>query len=183
MANDPDQQGPALPRRRGRPLPDTAIARGALGLGIRGVLGVLLGVILISAPADEMLPFALLAAALMLLEGVFVVALTVLRIAHSEERRGLLSWGGWLALGGLAVVCYGALLIRAMTIEPVVFTASLGALTILFGIALLVLAVRLRPHRNAPPGRTMLAGPMNYVIVPGMKQRISTRSEVSTARK
>ena len=160
MANDPDQQGPALPQGGGHPLPDTAIARGALGLAIRGVLGVLLGVILISAPAAEMLPFAMLAAALMLLEGVFVVALIVLRIVHAQERGGLLSWGGWLALGGLAVVCHGALLIRAMTIAPVVFTASLGTFTILFGIAFLVLAVRLRPRRGAPPGRTMLAGPM-----------------------
>jgi hypothetical protein len=160
MANDPHQQGPALPQGGGHPTTDTAIARGALGLAVRGLLGALLGVILISAPADEMLPFAMLASAVMLLEGVFVVALIVLRIVHSPERRGVLSWGGWLALGGLAVVFYGALLIGAMSIEPVVFTASLGAFTILFSVALLVLAVRLRPRRNAPPGRTMLAGPM-----------------------
>ena len=160
MASDPDQQGPALPQGGGRPTVDTTTAYGALGLAIRGLIGMLLGVVLMSAPAEEMLPFAMLASAVMLLEGVFVVALIVLRIAHARERRSLPSWGGWLVLSGLVVVCYGALLIRAMSIEPVVFTSSLGAFTILFGIALLVLAVRLRPRRNAPPGRTMLAGPM-----------------------
>lgn len=208
MANDPDQHGPALPQGGGRPTTDRASARGALGLAIRGLLGVLLGVILISVPAEELLPFAMLAAALMLLEGVFVVALTVLRILHAQERRAVLSWRDpvvleagavillvptfrvvpivaawtlvaalllpivmlatarrdgiaaelrWLVLASFAVVCYGALLIRAMTIAPVAFTASLGAFTILFGIALLVLAFRLRPRRNAASGRTMLA--------------------------
>jgi uncharacterized membrane protein HdeD (DUF308 family) len=211
MANDPDQRGPALPQGEGRPATETTSARGALGLAIRGLLGILLGVILISTPADEMLPFAMLAAALMLLEAVFVVALTVLRILHSHERRAVLSWRDpvvleagavillvptfpvvpivaawtlvaglllpmvmlattrqegtaaelrWLVLASFAVVCYGALLIRAMSIAPVAFTASLGVFTILFGIALLVLAFRLRPRRNAPPGTTMLAGPM-----------------------
>jgi hypothetical protein len=51
-------------------------------------------------------------------------------------------------------------LIRSTTIAPVVFTSSLGAFTILFGVALLGLAFRLRPRRNAPPGTTTLAGPM-----------------------
>ena len=160
MASDPDQQGSALPQGGGRPAVDTTTAYGALGLAIRGLVGMLLGVVLISAPAEEMLPFAMLASAVMLLEGVFVVALIVLRIAHARERRSLPSWGGWLALSGLVVICYGALLIRAMTIEPVVFTSSLGAFTILFGIALLVLAFRLRPRRSAPSGTTILAGPM-----------------------
>jgi uncharacterized membrane protein HdeD (DUF308 family) len=174
------------------------MARGAVGLAIRGLLGALLGIILISAPAEEILPFAMLAAALMLLEGLFVVALIVLRVVHSQERRTVLSWRDpvflevgavillapafhfvplvaawalaagllmpmvmlasarrrgltaelrWLVLASFAVVCYGALLIRAMTTEPVDFTASLGALTILFGIALLALAFRLRPRR------------------------------------
>ena len=160
MASDPDQQGPALPQGGGRRTVDTATAYGALGLAIRGLVGMLLGVVLISAPAEEMLPFAMLASAVMLLEGVFVVALIVLRIAHARERRSLSSWGRWLALSGLVVVCYGALLIRAMTVAPVVFTTTLGAFTILFGIALLVLAFRLRPRRSAPPATRMLAGPM-----------------------
>ena len=210
MANDPDQRGPALPQGESRPATETAIARGVLGLAIRGLLGVLLGAILISTPADEMLPFAMLAAALMLLEAAFVVALTVLRILHSHERRAVLSWRDpvvleagavillvptfpvvpivaawtlvaglllpmvmlatawrdgiaaelrWLVLASFAVVCYGALLIRAMSIAPVVFTASLGAFTILFGIALLVLAFRLRPRRKAASEPTMPIGP------------------------
>jgi uncharacterized membrane protein HdeD (DUF308 family) len=161
MANDPDpRQAPIVPPGGGRPTSEAAVARGSRGLAIRGLLGILLGIVLVSTPAVPMLPFAMLASAFMLLEGVFVVALIVLRIAHASERRGPLSWGGGLVLGGLVVVCYGALLIRSTTIAPVVFTSSLGAFTILFGVALLGLAFRLRPRRNAPPGTTMLAGPM-----------------------
>jgi uncharacterized membrane protein HdeD (DUF308 family) len=161
MANDPDPpQAPIVPPGGGRPTAEAAMARGSRGLAVRGLLGILLGIVLVSTPAVPMLPFAMLASAFMLLEGVFVVALIVLRIAHASERRGPLSWGGGLVLGGLVVVCYGALLIRSTTIAPVVFTSSLGAFTILFGVALLGLAFRLRPRRNAPPGTTMLAGPM-----------------------
>ena len=161
MANDPDpRQAPIVPPGGGHPTAEAAMARGSRGLAIRGLLGIVLGIVLVSTPAVPMLPFAMLASAFMLLEGVFVVALIVLRIAHASERRGLLSWGGWLVLGSLVAVCYGALLIRSTTIAPVVFTSSLGAFTILFGVALLGLAFRLRPRHNAPPGTTMLAGPM-----------------------
>jgi uncharacterized membrane protein HdeD (DUF308 family) len=157
MANDPDPlRRPIVPPGGDRSTAEAMKVRASLGLAIRGLLGMLLGLALISTPAVPTLPFAMLAAAFMLLEGVFVITLIVLRIVHARERRRLRSWGGWLALGGLVVASYGALLIRAMTVEPVVFTSSLGAFTILFGVALLGLAFRLRPHRHAPP---MLAGP------------------------
>jgi uncharacterized membrane protein HdeD (DUF308 family) len=157
MANDPDPlRDPIVPPGGDRSTAEAMKARASLGLAIRGLLGMLLGLALISTPAEPMLPFAMLAAAWMLLEGVFVIALIVLRIAHARERRGLRSWGGGLVFGGLVVASYGALLIRAMTVEPVVSTSSLGALTILFGAGLLGLAFRLRPRRHAPP---MLAGP------------------------
>jgi hypothetical protein len=209
VADNPDQQGRALPQGGGHPTIDKAMALGVLGLAIRGLLGVLLGIILVLTPAEAILPFAMLAAAVMLLEAVFVVALIVLRVAHAPERRNALSWRDpvfleagavillvpafpfvpliaawalvaglllpmvmlasarrsglaaelrWLVLASLVVVCYGALLIRAMTIEPVAFTTSLGALAILFGTALLLLAFRLR--RKAASGTTVLAGPM-----------------------
>jgi hypothetical protein len=159
MAIDPDPKPSSAPASSaGR----ATTARGALGLAIRGGLGILLGVGLASTRAEQVLPFAMLASAFMLLEAVFVVALIALRIAHAREH--LLSWGDWRTqgglLGGLAVVCYGALLIRATTIAPVAFTSSLGAFTILFGAALLGLAYRLRPRRAAPPRTRMLAGPM-----------------------
>ena len=210
MANAPDPHPRAAPQGGARPAGETTIARGALGLAIRGLLGILLGVVLVSTPAEQMLPFAMLASAWMLLEAVFVVALIVLRIAHAGERRDLGSWRDpvvfaagavillvpafpflpivtawglvagmlmpmvvlatarrgnvtadlrWLALASLAVVSYGALLIRGMTIALDLFTASLGAFTTLFGIALVALALRLRPRGTAPSGQTMLAGP------------------------
>jgi uncharacterized membrane protein HdeD (DUF308 family) len=110
MANDPDpQRGAIVPPGGGRPTAEAMMARTSLGLAVRGLLGMLLGIALISTPAEPMLPFAMLASAYMLLEGVFVVALMVLRIAHSREHRGLRSCGGGLGLagllGGLAVVC------------------------------------------------------------------------------
>jgi uncharacterized membrane protein HdeD (DUF308 family) len=161
MANNPDPQQAAAPvPAEGRPTTETMIARIWLGLAVRGLLGMLLGIVLILTPAVQMLPFAMLASAVMLLEGVFVVALIVLRIAHARERQEITANLWRLVLAGLVVVCYGALLIRATTMAPVAFTASLGAFTILFGVAMLGLAFRLRPRRNAPPRRTMLAGPM-----------------------
>ena len=187
MANDADaQQARALPQGGAPPASDMMIACGALGLAIRGLLGILLGLVLVSTPAEQMLPFAMVSSACMLLEAVFVVALIVLRIAHAGERPSLASWRDpvvfaagtvillvpafpflpmvtawglvagmllpmvvlatarrrdvtagprWLALASLAVVSYRALLIRAMTIAPEAFTASLGAFSILFGIA------------------------------------------------
>jgi uncharacterized membrane protein HdeD (DUF308 family) len=54
------------------------------------------------------------------------------------------AWSRWLALGGAASVIYGALLIVAPLIGALVLTWWFGAYALVFGIALLILAFRLR---------------------------------------
>jgi len=55
----------------------------------------------------------------------------------------------WLALGGVVSLIYGVLLIIAPMIGALVLTWWIGAYALIFGVALLVLAFRLRarlPH-------------------------------------
>jgi uncharacterized membrane protein HdeD (DUF308 family) len=54
----------------------------------------------------------------------------------------------WLALGGLASIVYGALLIVTPLIGAVVLTWWLGAYAMVFGALLLVFAFRLRARHN-----------------------------------
>src|SRR5690349_10530416 len=74
---DQPQHSAAAPDNQ--PALNATIARGCWGLAIRGTLGILLGFIIISAPAEDIMPLAVLASAFMLFEAVFVVALVMLR--------------------------------------------------------------------------------------------------------
>ena len=50
----------------------------------------------------------------------------------------------WLFFGGIAALVYGVLMIAAPLIGAIVLTWWLGAYALVFGIALLVLAFKLR---------------------------------------
>jgi uncharacterized membrane protein HdeD (DUF308 family) len=54
----------------------------------------------------------------------------------------------WLVLGGAVSVAYGVLLIVTPLIGALVLTWWFGAYALVFGIALLVLAFRLRARHN-----------------------------------
>lgn len=54
----------------------------------------------------------------------------------------------WLALAGIVSIVFGILLAIAPVIGAVVLTWWLGAYALAFGIALLVLAFRLRAHKG-----------------------------------
>ena len=61
--------------------------------------------------------------------------------------------GKWLlALSGIVSVVWGVLLFIAPIAGAVVMTWWLGAYALIFGGVLLVLAFRLRKHRNEPSG-------------------------------
>jgi uncharacterized membrane protein HdeD (DUF308 family) len=64
----------------------------------------------------------------------------------------------WIALGGIASIIFGALLIIAPLIGAVVLTWWIGAYAILFGVMLLVAAFKLRQrapdHRDGPSTAT-----------------------------
>ena len=65
----------------------------------------------------------------------------------------------WLALGGIASVIFGILLVIEPLIGAVVLTMWIGAYALVFGIFLLILAFQLhakkeeREHKAAPGGR------------------------------
>ena len=54
----------------------------------------------------------------------------------------------WLVFGGVVSLAYGALLIVAPIIGALVLTWWLGAYALIFGVALLVLAFRLRARMS-----------------------------------
>lgn len=177
------------------------LARNWWAIAIRGVLGILFGLVALFLPGATMLSLVLVFAAYTFVDGVFAITSAV-RAASEHERWGLLvlegladivvagvavfwpgitvvafvllvafwalvtgglmlwaafrldmdSGRGWLALGGIASLVYGALLIVAPLIGALVLTWWLGAYALIFGVALLVLGFRLRarlPHGAA----------------------------------
>lgn len=169
------------------------LVRNWWAIAIRGVLGILFGLVALFLPGATMLSLVLVFAAYTFLDGVFAIV-TAVRAAGEHERWGLLVlegaadivvagiavvWPGltvvafvllvafwaivtgglmlwaafrlaidsgrwWLALGGVASLAYGVLLIVAPMVGAVVLTWWLGAYALIFGVALLVLAFRLR---------------------------------------
>jgi uncharacterized membrane protein HdeD (DUF308 family) len=54
----------------------------------------------------------------------------------------------WLALGGILSLVYGVLLILAPLLGALVLAWWIGAFSLVFGVALIILAFRLRLRRN-----------------------------------
>ena len=54
----------------------------------------------------------------------------------------------WLALGGIASIIYGVLLVAAPLIGAVVLTWWIGAYALVFGVSLLILAFKLRSRQS-----------------------------------
>jgi uncharacterized membrane protein HdeD (DUF308 family) len=178
----------------------SVLQRNWWAVAIRGVLGIVVGVIALLMPAATMLALVLLFAAYMVVDGIFAIVAAV-RATHRGDRWGFLvlegivslaagalavlwpgltvlafvllvaAWaivsgclllmaavrldiGGsrwWMILGGGASVVYGVLLIVAPLIGALVLTWWFGAYAIVFGIALLVLALRLRARQLERP--------------------------------
>ena len=178
----------------------SVLCRNWWAFAIRGVLGVLFGLIAFLLPGITMLSLVILFAAYMLVDGVFAIIAAV-RAARQNERWGLLTlegvvniatgviaylWPGltlvafvllvavwalitgalmlaaafrlradhgrwWLALGGIASLAYGALLVVAPLIGALVLTWWIGAYAIVFGISLLILGFQLRSHKDDRP--------------------------------
>jgi uncharacterized membrane protein HdeD (DUF308 family) len=168
-----------------------ALARNWWLIGLRGLLGLVFGVIALIMPIATILALVLLFSAYMLVDGVFAIFAAV-RAAQQREHWGLLVlqgiasiaagviaflWPGitilafvlliaawsivsgalllaaafqteaarwWLVVGGIAALVYGVLMIVAPLIGAIVLTWWLGAYALVFGIALLVLAFKLR---------------------------------------
>jgi uncharacterized membrane protein HdeD (DUF308 family) len=170
-------------------------------VALRGVVGILFGIVALVFPGSTMLSLVILFSAYMLVDGALAIASAV-RAARRHERWGWLTlegianiitgilaflWPGltilafvlliaawaivsgalmlaaafrlkvdhgrwWLVLGGVVSLVYGVLLVVAPLIGALVLTWWLGAYALVFGVVLLVLAFRLRSHRDDRPG-------------------------------
>jgi uncharacterized membrane protein HdeD (DUF308 family) len=177
------------------------LAQNWWAFAIRGVLGVIFGLIAIFQPGVTMLSLVLVFSAYAFVDGAFAIIASA-RAARRHERWGSLvlegivniiaaavaflwpaitvvgfvflvgTWailsGGlmlsaamrldddhgrwWLVLGGLASVIYGALLIFAPLVGALVLTWWLGAYAVVFGFALMAVAIKLYQRRDQPHG-------------------------------
>jgi uncharacterized membrane protein HdeD (DUF308 family) len=167
-------------------------------IGLRGILGIIFGLICLLTPGIAVRVFVILFAAYMLVDGVFAI-ISGVRAARNGERWGLLVLEGvvdlaagavavlwpaitlvaliwvvaiwaivsgalmlaaafglnldhgrwWLALGGIASIIFGVLLVIEPLIGAVVLTMWIGAYAVVFGVVLLVLAFQLHSKREA----------------------------------
>jgi uncharacterized membrane protein HdeD (DUF308 family) len=115
---------------------------------LEGVLNIAVGVIAFLMPGLTVIAFVLLLAAWSLVSGGLMLG-AAFRLSREHGR-------GWLALGGVVSIIFGVLLAIAPVIGAVVLTWWFGAYALMFGIALLVLAFKLRARKDDVP-RT--AGP------------------------
>ena len=109
-----------------------------------GIVDLIAGAIAIFMPIATILAFVYLNAAWAIITGVaLLIAMFRLRPTH----------GKWLlALAGLLSIVWGVLLAFAPIAGAVVMTWWLGAYALVFGVALLVLAFRLKRERDEPSG-------------------------------
>ena len=105
-----------------------------------GVLNIAVGALVASYPAGAVLGFVLLAAAWALITGGLMLAASF-RLHASHGRI-------WLALGGIVSIVWAVLLAASPLVGALVLTWWLGGYAIAFGVMLLVLAFRLRPHAS-----------------------------------
>jgi uncharacterized membrane protein HdeD (DUF308 family) len=166
-------------------------------VGLRGIFGIIFGLICLLVPAAAILGLVLLFSAYMLVDGGLAIYSAV-KAAQNGDRWGLLIlegivdiaagvvaflWPGitavafvlliavwalvsgalmlvaafrlnidhgrwWLALGGIASIIFGVVLIIAPVVGAVVLTWWLGAYALVFGVLLLVLAFQLHSRRE-----------------------------------
>jgi uncharacterized membrane protein HdeD (DUF308 family) len=166
-------------------------------VGLRGILGILFGLICLLTPGLAVEVFVILFAAYMLVDGVFAI-IAGIKAARNGERWGLLILEGivdlaagtvavlwpaitlvaliwivaiwavisgalmlgaaftlnidhgrwWLALGGIASLILGVLLVIEPLIGAVVLTMWLGAYALVFGVLLLVVAFQLHSRKE-----------------------------------
>ncbi|MGA7330030.1 MAG: DUF308 domain-containing protein [Rhodomicrobium sp.] len=111
-------------------------------LVLDGIASIAAGVVALLWPGITVLAFVLLVAAASILSGVFMfVSAFRLNLDHGRI---------WLALGGLASLAFGILLVLAPLAGALVLTWWLGAYALVFGCFLLILAFRLRAKSKSP---------------------------------
>jgi uncharacterized membrane protein HdeD (DUF308 family) len=205
-ASTASAKGSVLERKARCDAMSEVLADGWWAVGLRGVLGILFGLICLLTPGIAVQVFVILFAAYMLVDGVFAI-ISGIKAARNGERWGMLILEGivdlaagavavlwplitlvaltwlvavwaiisgalmltaaftlnldhgrwWLALGGIASVIFGVLLVIEPLVGAVVLTIWVGAYALVFGIFLLILAFQLhakkeeREHKAVAP--------------------------------
>ena len=119
-------------------------------LVLEGLLNIAVGVIALLWPGLTVLAFVLMLAAWAIVSGGLMVG-AAFHLSRDHDR-----W--WLVLGGAVSIVFGVLLVMAPLVGAVVLTWWLGAYALVFGIALLALAFKLRGRRDDRGPMTAGAG-------------------------
>jgi uncharacterized membrane protein HdeD (DUF308 family) len=113
-------------------------------LAFQGAVSIVTAVLAFLWPGLTVFAFVLLIAAWSIVTGCLMLAAAV----RTDDGR----W--WLILGGAAATAFGILMILAPLAGAVVLTWWLGAFALVFGVALIILAFKLRSRFNDRPGAT-----------------------------
>ena len=105
-------------------------------LVLEGLVSIGAGIVAVLWPGITVVAFVFLVAFWAIFTGILEIAAAI-RLQFIDGR-------GWLVFGGIVSVLYGVLLIGAPLVGAVVLTWWIGAYALVFGIALLVLAFKLR---------------------------------------
>lgn len=107
---------------------------------IQGLVSIAAGMLAFLWPGITVLVFVLLLAAWSIVSG-------CLMLTSARNNEG--GYGrGWLIFGGIVSLLFGFLMILSPLIGAVVLTWWLGAYSLVFGVAMIVLAFRLRSERD-----------------------------------
>lgn len=131
-----------------------ALARNWWVIAIRGVLGIVFGVIAFIRPDAAILAFILVFAAYALVDGVFAI-LAGIRAARQHERWGL------LVLGGVASIAAGILAVLWPGITVIAFVLLLAAWSIVAGG--LMVAAGFRLNRTHGRGWLIFSGVVSVI--------------------
>lgn len=115
---------------------------------LEGVLNIAVGVIAFLMPVSAVFFFVMLLAAWSLVTGILMI-IAAFKLNPAFGR-------GWLIFSGLVSVLFGVALLISPLIGAVVLTWWLGAYALVFGIALIVLAFKLRSRKDDITGSASL---------------------------
>lgn len=119
-------------------------------LVLNGVVSLVAAAVALLWPAITVIAFVLIVAAWSMLSG-FLALAAALRLNKGHGRI-------WMAIGGIASIIFGVLLVIAPLLGAVVLTWWIGAYAMVFGVTLLILAFRLRGRRQESHSGALAAG-------------------------
>jgi uncharacterized membrane protein HdeD (DUF308 family) len=112
-------------------------------LALEGIVDMLASIAAVMLPGLTVVVFVALVAAWALITGGLMLSASFKLDAQHGR------W--WLVLGGVASLVYGAALVIAPMLGALVLTWWIGAYALIFGVAMLALAFRLRARLKASP--------------------------------